>query len=118
MPITYIWGYNYQYPIAEIKNATYTEVAGAVQSVFSMNIDNLSAMTVPNESKLKDGSLQNALSNALVTTYTYKPLVGITSVTDPRGVTTTYNYDDFNRLQSVVNTKNQTTQSFDYNYKQ
>ncbi len=116
--VVYLWSYKGLYPIAEIKNATYTEVAGAVQKVFSMNIDNLSAMTVPNESKLKDGSLQNALSNALVTTYTYKPLVGITSVTDPRGVTTTYNYDDFNRLQSVVNTKNQTTQSFDYNYKQ
>lgn len=117
IPNSYIWGYNYQYPVAEIKNASYTDVAGAVQTVFSTNIDDLSAMTVPDEGKLKDGSLQNALPNALVTTYTYKPLVGISSITDPRGVTTRYYYDDFNRLQSIVNTNNQTTQSFDYNYK-
>ncbi|MDR0832984.1 MAG: hypothetical protein LBN93_02185, partial [Candidatus Symbiothrix sp.] len=73
----YLWGYKGQYCIAEIKNATYAEVETAAKSVFSVaSIDALSALTTPNETKLKDGSLQRALPNAKVTTYTYKPLVG------------------------------------------
>jgi YD repeat-containing protein len=38
----------------------------------------------------------------MVTTYTYKPLVGIATSTDPRGRITTYTYDNFVRLVKVV----------------
>ena len=37
----------------------------------------------------------------MVTTYTYKPLVGISSITDPKGYITTYEYDELNRLKFV-----------------
>ena len=100
--IVYLWGYNYQYPIAEIKNATFAEVEAAAKTVFSVaSTAALAALLVPNESKLQDGGLQNALPNALVTTYTYKSLVGMTSSTDPNGMTTYYRYDNFERLDKV-----------------
>jgi YD repeat-containing protein len=116
--VVYLWGYNYQYPIAEIKNATYSEVESAVQSIFSVaGMDALSALATPNETKLKDGSLQKALSHALVTTYTYKPMVGILTSTDPRGVTTTGEYDPFGRLQTIKDENNKVLENYEYHYK-
>ena len=100
--IVYLWSYNGQHPIAEIKNATFDEVETVVKTLFSVaNIEALSAMAAPNEAKLKDGSLQKALPNAHVSTYSYKPLVGMTSATDPSGKTTYYDYDSSNRLTRV-----------------
>ncbi|MBK5722995.1 hypothetical protein JGH11_19175 [Dysgonomonas sp. Marseille-P4677] len=119
--ILYLWSYNSQYPIAEIKNATFEEVEAAAKAVFSVtNIDALSSLTTPNETKLKDGSLQKALPSALVTTYTYQPLVGMLTATDPSGITTYYEYDTFNRLKRTyikdASGKEQTIQTYDYHY--
>jgi YD repeat-containing protein len=99
----YLWSYKGQYPIAEIelnKATTYNQAVSAILSQLSINsVDALSDLAEPNETKLKDGSLQNALPNTLVTTYTYKPFVGITSKTTPDGTTTYYEYDSFGRLK-------------------
>ena len=116
--IVYLWSYKSQYPIAEIKNATLAEVASIVTSNFSvLSIDALSNQQIPNETKLKDGTLQRALPNAQVTTYTYKPLVGMTSSTDPRGITTYYEYDGFGRLKYTKDKDGQIIQNFSYHYK-
>jgi YD repeat-containing protein len=116
-PITYLWSYKNQYPIAKIEGATHTEVNAVINAVFGVpNTDALAALLIPNETKLQDGSLQNALPDALVTTYTYKPLVGIQSVTDPRRVTSYYEYDSFGRLQTVTKA-GKVIESYDYHYK-
>jgi hypothetical protein len=99
----YLWSYEGQYPIAEIvwdKTMTYTQVKSIVQTQLSVgDLDALSRDIQPNEVKLRDGTLQNALPNALVTTYTYQPFVGITSQTAPDGTTVCYEYDNFGRLK-------------------
>ncbi len=94
--ICYIWGYNQTQPIAKIENATYSQVQQYVA-----NLQTLSNGT--NEASLITAlnSLRTALPNAMITTYTYKPLVGISTVTDPKGDKQTYHYDSFNRLQFV-----------------
>ncbi len=120
--IVYLWSYNGQYPIAEIKNMSYTfdQIETFVKSVFSVtDINALSKLLIPNETKLKDGSLQNALPNALVTTYTYKPSFGILTATDPRGVTSYYDYDSFGRLKEayiIENSAKKVIQSNTYHY--
>jgi len=55
----------------------------------------------------------------MITTYMYKPLVGITKTTDPRGVTTYYEYDTFNRLKQtyiVENGEKKILQKYDYHF--
>ncbi|MDR6969682.1 hypothetical protein J2X31_003716 [Flavobacterium arsenatis] len=91
--ISYIWGYNKTQPIAKIENATNAEIKTAL-GVTDLTLVNETDLTAIN-------SLRVSLPDAMVTTYTYKPLVGITSITDPKGDKITYHYDSFNRLQFV-----------------
>lgn len=53
-----------------------------------------------------------------MTTYTYDPLVGITSVTDPNGQTTYYLYDELSRLKAIKDFKGNVVKRFDYQYKE
>jgi len=109
--IVYIWGYNKTMPIAKVENATYSQVSSYVS-----NLQTLSNGT--NESGLISAlnTLRTNLPNALVTTYTYKPLVGVSSITDPRGYKTTYHYDSFGRLEFVKDHAGNIVQETKYNY--
>ena len=112
--VMYLWSYNNEYPIAEIKNATYTEVSGVLSGITPEQLANAAE---PDMTKVE--TLRTALPNAQITTYTYKPLVGITKTTDPRGVTTYYEYDTFNRLKQtyiIENGEKKILQKNDYHY--
>jgi predicted Rdx family selenoprotein len=52
------------------------------------------------------------------TTYNYKSLVGVESITDPSGKVTWYNYDNFSRLSDIRenNSGGNLLKSFHYNY--
>lgn len=115
----YLWSYKGQYPIAEIKNATTTEVNSALSAVGLVSIDALSTNPNPDKTKLDKLRTLVALDKALITTYTYQPLVGILESTDPSGITTHYEYDNFNRLKRTYikeGTVERTIQNYNYNY--
>ena len=112
--VVYLWGYNYQYPIAEIKGAAYSDITGKISE------SSLNTIAAKNEPATADwttiNNLRTQLPNALVTTYTYKPLVGIQTMTDPRGVVTKYDYDSFGRLIKVTQV-DRVIESYEYHYK-
>ncbi|KAA1243239.1 RHS repeat domain-containing protein [Aquimarina sp. RZ0] len=108
---SYVWGYNKEYPIAKIENATYQDIAEALE----ISVATLKTYGEDNFSQLNQ--LRTSLPNAMITTYTYDPLIGITSMTDPRGYTMTYHYDDFNRLEYVKDAEGNLVSENQYNYK-
>ena len=105
---SYIWGYDQRYPIAKIENVDYTTIEALPQfgNNFVINT-NLSAS--------QEQALRN-LPNALVTTYEYIPLVGISSMTDHRGYTMTYEYDEQYRLLQVKDQDGKILNKNQYNY--
>ncbi|NAS12394.1 RHS repeat domain-containing protein [Poritiphilus flavus] len=119
--IVYIWGYKGEYPIARIENAIYTDVSSYVSNLQTLSLadtDNCKQSSCKEE-LLRQGlnALRTNLPKAMVTTYTYDPLVGVTSITDPRGNTTYYSYDDFNRLKEVRDADKKLVSDYQYHYK-
>jgi hypothetical protein len=55
--------------------------------------------------------------DAQMTTYTYLPLIGLSSVTDPNGISTYYTYDNMRRLSFIVDDKNNVLKKYSYNYR-
>ncbi|MEP5338479.1 MAG: RHS repeat domain-containing protein [Algibacter sp.] len=123
--IVYIWGYNDEYPIAKIENASFSDIpTGLYDQVIAISNydDDRTVGPIGDEGNLRYNFniLRNlsALSDAMVTTYTYDPLIGVTSVTDPKGYTMYYEYDDFNRLEQVKDADGNILSKNEYNYKQ
>lgn len=54
---------------------------------------------------------------SLMTTYTYKPLIGQTSVTDPTNTTQYFEYDGLGRLAVVRDRNRKVLKTYKYNYK-
>lgn len=108
---SFLWGYNNNYPVAKIENATFNDSNALISSSILDNPSDENSLRVELQ-KLRDG-----LPNAMVTTYTYAPLIGVTSITDPRGELTTYHYHDFNRLEFVKDAAGSILSENKYNYK-
>jgi YD repeat-containing protein len=54
--------------------------------------------------------------DAQIITYTYKPLIGITSQTDPSGKTIYYEYDGLGRLKDIKNQDGNIIKVYNYRY--
>ncbi len=121
--VTYIWGYDSRYPIAKIVNGTYSEISSYAISLGSLALaDNDRTLGyVGNEGALRQAldAMRNdpALSHTQISSYTYDPLIGVTSMTDPRGYTMYYEYDTLYRLQSVKDATGNILSRNEYNYK-
>ncbi len=133
--IYYIWGYNNQYPIAKIENFTHDDaltvmsLINAAENASDTDDDRTIDIINSNGSmnyqgdegtlrqKLADIRAHTALNNAQITTYTYDPLIGVTSVTDPRGYTMYYEYDAFNRLKQIMDANGHVLSENEYHYR-
>jgi len=74
-----LYGYGNQYPIAKIENADYTSVLNAL-SVSSQELQGYTGSYLEGIFS----SLRAALPGALITSYTYLPLIGVSSITESR----------------------------------
>jgi len=114
--VTYLWAYNYMYPVAEIKGATYSDLTSWG---LTSSINSLATKTTTADVSSLLATIRSSLASrpVLMTSYTYDPSVGITGMTAPNGTKTTYVYDSFGRLSTVKNHDGTIIQSYSYNYK-
>lgn len=84
----YLWGYGYRYLIAEIHLREDSK-----ESILHIQ-DEADRM----EQEAWDGYIRNSFPASLIKTYTYRPQVGVTTVTDETGQTVYYDYDGLGRL--------------------
>ncbi len=164
-PLSYLWGYQNVYPIAEVKNAAVTQVlhTSFEEETNSVNFSTDGytgrkslkipyAVTVPtagNKYVLTYWKKTTAVPKwtlqppvvisantsigggvgdlidevrlyplgAQMTTYTYDPLVGVTSSTDANNVTTYFEYDGIGRLKRVKDQNGHIRKHYTYHYK-
>ncbi|WP_312079465.1 hypothetical protein [Chryseobacterium sp.] len=122
VPTTIVWGYNKTQPIAKIVGAAYSNVSSLIGAIVdASNTDAQNPSTEPALIAALDSFRKNSnIVNFQVTTYTYDPLIGVTSITPPSGIREVYLYDSANRLKEIR--ENSATgkliKEFKYNYKQ
>jgi len=155
--ISYLWGYNGQYPVAEAKNASTHEIFyesfesnGTTGSAHTgtkyFNGDYTVNWTRPNTREytitcwyrvnnvwiyaagdytgpvtLNAGDAIDDVKiypkDAHMTTFTYTPLVGLTSITDAKEKVSYFEYDDYQRLTNIKDQNGNFVKSMDYHYK-
>jgi len=161
-PVSYIWGYKGEYPVAEVKNAqandiffesfedgnsnsvsgdaktgnyshldayskaltgldngsytlSYWKKTGAVWA-FKDTIVTVSAGTYTISLNAQVDDIRFYPTAAQMTTYTYIPQVGVSSVTDAKGEITYYEYDTMQRLLNIRDQYKNIVKSYCYNY--
>ena len=113
---SFIYGYNGNYPVAKIVGASQSEVITALGGTSipygTSSFDNAT------EAQLiaAFNQVRAALPQAQIVSYTYKPLVGVTTITDPRGYTSNYIYDVFNRLERIEDQDGNILEEYEYNF--
>ena len=129
----YIWSYKSQYPIAKIEGLTFEKIINSIGQIEDSQYPEEMPTTERGQTEISkimretDTSKINTFITTIrkkvnelggyITTYTYKPLVGITSETKPNGMKTTYRYDGFGRLTKVLDNNGSVISTNSYNYK-
>ena len=98
---SYIWGHNNTLPIVKAVGVSQATLLAAYNAV-SGNLNTLRS--------------QPSLSGALVNTYEYNPLLGITKETNPNSRNQLYEYDGLYRLLRIRDHDNNILKQFEYKY--
>lgn len=129
IPTAIIYGYNKTQLIAKITGAKYDDIKNnplVIAAINASNDDNNNpSMENVLVAALENLRIDTSMSAYQITTYTYDPLVGLTSTTSPNGQRESYQYDDAGRLKKVKSSERNSTGSvaektikeYKYNYK-
>jgi hypothetical protein len=120
---TYIWGYKGKLPVAEITNNDPSTVSTALTGL-NLNFKSFYENTTDEFNIInKMNLLRDALAGtdadhpgSLIKSYTHKPSIGVSTVTDPSKLKSTFLYDTFQRLESIKDNNDKTVKRFNYNY--
>jgi YD repeat-containing protein len=114
-----LWGYSGALPIAEISNATQSQVQAALTASNITLPADFNTLSLTAAQKIKIKNFQNKLYSdyqALANWYTHDPIYGLTTTTDPTGVSMSYEYDDLGRLNIVKDKDDNILKKYGYQY--
>ena len=113
--LTYIWGYNNLYPIAEVQNASYADVEAVLgaTSLADLNIASVSETTV--KAAMVKLRTDSRMKKTQILTYVHAPLIGMREKIDFRGISESYVMDGFNRLIAVKDEDGNVLKNYIYN---
>lgn len=117
VPVALIWGYNQTELIAKLENVTYSSIP--LTTITDLISKSNADVDITTEQTLRNALnvLRTTYPNAMITTYTYNPLLGVTSVTDAKGDIVSYFYDTNNRLMIVKDKNGNVLSQYQYQYK-
>lgn len=115
----YLWSYGYRHIVAKIEGLTYDEVKNVLgESLITSLASNLApAESTVEQIRTKLLANTGVSSRVLITTYLYKPLVGLIQQIMPNGEKTSYVYNANNLLHVVRDYDGKDVEQYDYNYK-
>ncbi len=96
VPVTFVWNSDKTLPVAKVENATYATLLALPGGLTA--------------------DFRTALPNARVTTFQYKSLIGVSTITDPNNKATYFQYDPMGRLTLVRDWQNRVLKKVCYNY--
>jgi len=127
--VAIVWGYNSTRPIAKVEGMTYDQLIAAASPTAIITASDNDAADPSKEVLLLEAlnsfRKNTQLADRKVTTYTYDPLIGVTSITPPSGIRQVFTYDPANRLKETKVRSKDTTGAYSdkkaaeykYNYK-
>jgi hypothetical protein len=83
--------------------------------LYKWQVENINSISFNTNSSTID-ELRLYPNSAQMTSYTYKALVGLSSITDEKDLTNFYFYDDYNRLNYIKDHNNNLIKKLDYRY--
>ncbi|AZA84951.1 hypothetical protein C1637_21975 [Chryseobacterium lactis] len=128
--VSFIWGYHGTEPIVKVEGMSYDQIVSTPLTSGIVSASNEDSSDPAKEGLLLDVLTnfrkQTALTGKKITTYTYDPLIGVTSMTSPSGIRQSFVYDPAGKLKEALSRKKEPTGGFtgkktktlNYNYKQ
>ena len=117
MKTCYVWAYGKKVPVAKIENMAYAGIPQNLITAIQAASDAANYSEAAMLQQLDALRIHPSLAGAAVSTFTHKPLVGMTTATDAKGHRTTYEYDAFNRLKAVRDNDGNLLTENQYHYK-
>ena len=116
----FIWGYDQNQLVAKITSGNIIGVSPSIRnSISSHSFDQSgSKLAIDNDVRFLRSTLSNYVSNNAfqVTIFTYTPLKGMTSQTDPNGKTLYFEYDSFGRMKAMTDHNGKLLKNYQYRY--
>ena len=118
---SFIRGYYNRHVVAEIENETYAALEPFVDEIQSESNGDYwhcfnSELCSENDLRIQLDNLRENFPEARITTYTYDPGIGITSITEPNEYINYFFYDELNRLEFIYDLNENIIKKFEYNY--
>jgi hypothetical protein len=119
---SYFWSYGQTLPVVQAQNISQTDLAIKVATAATIaGLNTTTWISDPQLEKTKWQTFNTLLRsycgpNVLVKSYTYKPLVGLSSAADNNSNITYYEYDKFGRLVHLKDNNLDIVKRYEYNY--